>query len=99
MKKAFAALLVVVLLVAGGAAVWWFFLRARPVYKAEDLLPAQTIALLDVPNSDDARKNWVQTPLAQIWHEKEVQDFLARPTQALKGQVAKDQKARDAQTY
>lgn len=85
MKK---ILLVSILLsIAAGAA---FFILRKPVhYRAEDLLPPTTILLVDAVDSAGAREKFAKTALGKIWAEPDVQQFLTKPAQSLRGKAAK----------
>ena len=99
MKKTVFTLLAVLVLAALGAGIWYFFLRPTPVYHAEEILPATTIALLQIPNVDQARQRWDQTPLARIFREPEVLGFWEQPARVLREKMDTAPGTRDAESF
>jgi hypothetical protein len=75
--------LLLLLFVLGMAAVIIFFaVRRRETVSASDvasLLPADTVALIHVPDVEKNREAWQRTDLYQLYHEPAVQDFLRQP--------------------
>ena len=94
-KTAFTVAVVLVLAALGVAA--WFYLRPTPVYHALDILPGTTIALLQIPNVDEAHRKWDQTPIGRIIQEPEVRAFCERPAQLLHKKMAAAPGAGDAE--
>jgi hypothetical protein len=68
------------LIVAG--IVIFFFLRHKETAAASSvasLLPADTVALIHVPDMEKDREAWQRTDLYELYHEPAVQDFLRKP--------------------
>lgn len=97
MKKAGLAIAVLLLLALAGGALWYFFLRPTPTYRAEEILPASTIALLQIPDVDQARAKWGQTPLGKIFQETEVKNFWELPARAIQQKIAATPQGREAE--
>ncbi len=89
MKKILGGVLVLVL-VCAAALTTWFLLRKPRVYRAEDLLPSQTIAFIDFPQAGLSRQRIAQSAIGRIVAEPEVKKFLKRPREAME----KEMKAR-----
>jgi len=84
MKKTGLILGILLFLGIVGGTLWYFFLRPKPFYHAEDILPATTIALLQIPDVDQARLKWDQSPLGKIFSEPAVRHFWEKPSAALR---------------
>ncbi len=81
MKKLLPTLSLLLILGAGGAALYLF---QRPVQSggaaaAAAYLPADTLALLALPDLNKTYQDWRTTDLYKIWSEPEMQAFLAKP--------------------
>lgn len=82
MKKGFAPVLVALASVT--LAVFWLrFFREPEGLQVRDLLPAETVFLLHVPDADSTLRRWKSTALAAMVDEPEVRSFLAKPLAAL----------------
>ncbi len=73
-------LLILVSAVAAGV-IWWGFYRTHHTSSlgVASLLPKETLALAHVPDFNRSRGEWHRTDLYQLWKERAVQDFLAKP--------------------
>ena len=80
MKRIIIILLVVTAVVAA-VLVTYTYTRRAP--QAADLLPESTLVFLDIPDLSKARADFSKTELYALWHEPEVQAFLAKPLAAL----------------
>ena len=86
MNKLLPTSLVVLAVAAAGASV---YLLQKPgfgqadVGAATDYLPAETVALLSIPNPGQTVADWRGTDLYKIWTEGQVQAFLAKPLSRL----------------
>jgi hypothetical protein len=80
MKKIIPSVLLLVIL----AAAAFVFLKKATVHRsrAAELAPAETVFFAQFPDLRRSAERWPKTALAQIWQEKEVQDFLAKPRMA-----------------
>ncbi|CAN5570954.1 hypothetical protein BH20VER3_BH20VER3_13520 [soil metagenome] len=90
--KKLAAVLVIALL---AAAVVWVIVRVqltRRLARVPDLLPATTLALLEVPDFRQTRRQWHESDLYQIWREPTVQAWLEKPL----GRLLKDRPGHQA---
>jgi hypothetical protein len=81
MKKVIA---VVLLLIAAVTAAIVYFTFGRPAPRAASLLPESTLAFVDIPNLSKSRAEFTKTEFYALWHEPEMQAFLARPLAALR---------------
>jgi hypothetical protein len=75
MKKVLLVLLLLALV--AGAFLFWKKQEASP--SALELVPASTVAFLEVPDIARSRERWKNTALFKILHEPTVQAFLERP--------------------
>ena len=86
MNKLLPSSLVVLAVAAAGASV---YLLQKPgfgqseVGAATDYLPAETVALLSIPNPGQTVSEWRGTDLYKIWSEPQVQAFLEKPLSKL----------------
>ena len=69
----------VALLAVACVAAWFYFSSSRRHYRAEELLPAETLLFLDIPNTASSRQRFAGTALGKIWAEPEVQAFIEQP--------------------
>jgi len=74
--KRLLVLLVVLALLVGGAC--YFFFKSGPVQAAQ-LLPADSVLFVAVPDVRTSLDRWPKTALAQIGAESAVADFLKKP--------------------
>jgi len=81
MKKVIAVLLL--LIVAVTAAIIYFTF-GKPAPRAATLLPESTLAFIDIPDLSKSRTEFTKTEFYALWHEPEVQAFLAQPLAALR---------------
>jgi len=95
MKRVIAVL---VLLTAVVAAALVYFALKKPAPRAADLLPESTLALLDIPDLSKSRTEFAKTEFYALWHEPEVQAFLAKPLAALREASASVGAPKDADT-
>jgi len=95
MKKLIVVL--VLLTVVVGAALVYFVLN-KPAPHAADLLPESTLAFLDIPDLPKSRTEFAKTEFSALWHEPEVQAFLAKPLAALREATASVGAPKDADT-
>jgi len=79
MKK---VVIVLLLFAAAVAAVMLYYAFFRAAPKAADLLPESTLVFLDIPDFSQSRSDFEKTELYALWHEPEVQAFLAKPLAA-----------------
>jgi hypothetical protein len=70
---------VIALLVIAGSAIWIW--RATGITDAAVFLPADTVALVSLPDVPRTLMRWPKTTLAQIGAEPEMQAFLEKPFQ------------------
>lgn len=85
MKKILVGLLVLLLLIAGGIAVFLFF-RKPAFYRAENILPPQTVVFLDFPDAAGSRQRLAQSAPAKLFADPSVRRLLKTPRDAfLKG--------------
>lgn len=89
MKKPLWTGLVLLLLIAAGAA-WFFWLRQTPRYRAEEILPANTLALIDLPDARASRERFRGTAISRILAEPEVRRCLEKPAAALREAIQRD---------
>ena len=80
MKKVIAVLL---LLIAVVTAALIYFTFGKPAPRAASLLPESTLAFIDIPDLSKSRTEFAKTEFYALWHEPEVQAFLAQPLVAL----------------
>lgn len=80
MKK---IVIILLLLAAIIAAAYVYYALGKPAPRAADLLPDSTLVFLDVPNFSQSRADFAKTEMYALWHEPEVQAFLAKPLAAL----------------
>jgi len=68
-------------IVAGGVATGILVLKKKSAggFSAAEVLPAETIALVEFPDLKTTGLRWKETSLWKIAHEPEVQAFLERP--------------------
>src|ERR1700690_2180992 len=95
MKKVIAVLLVLIAVVT--AALIYFSL-GKPAPRAASLLPDSTLAFLDIPDLSKSRTEFTKTEFYALWHEPEVQAFLAQPLAALRDVSASAGAPTDADT-
>jgi hypothetical protein len=95
MKKLIAVL---VLLTAAVAAGLVYFVLHKPAPRAADLLPESTLAFLDIPDLSKSRTEFAKTEFYALWHEPEVQAFLAKPLAALREMAPTVGAPKDADT-
>ena len=81
MKRTLVAVALAAGCLAAGGALWWRSL-ARPVCAAQ-LAPAETLLLAECPDLPATAMRWKETALCAIYHEPQVQAFLAQPLAAL----------------
>ena len=81
MKKVIAVILLLTAVVA--AALVYIFLN-KPAPHAADLLPESTLAFVDIPDLSKSRAEFTKTEFYALWHEPEVQAFLAKPLATLR---------------
>jgi hypothetical protein len=76
-------------LIVVAAAIFVFVSREKSAASASgvaSLLPADTVALIHIPDVEKSRDAWQRTDLYQLYHEPALQDFLRKPrTQLPKG--------------
>ena len=93
-------LLLLVVIVAAAGGILFFVARNKSVASASEvanLLPADTICLVHVPDVERNREAWQRTELYQLYHEPAVQNFLRKPREQLpKGGGAVTEAWRDA---
>ena len=75
---------VILLLIAIVAAALIYFTLGKPAPRAASLLPESTLAFLDIPDISKSRTEFTKTEFYALWHEPEVQAFLAQPLAALR---------------
>lgn len=80
MKKTLLIAALVVLILAGSALWIW---RATGITDAAVLLPADTVALVSLPDLPRTWMRWPKTTLSQIGAELEIKAFLEKPLQYL----------------
>jgi len=97
MKKAGLIVGIALLLAIVGGVLWYIFLRPTPVYRAEEIVPSTTIALVQFSNVDEARLKWDQTPLGKIFQEPEVQAFWQQPARTIRQKLDAQPGVRDAE--
>jgi hypothetical protein len=95
MKKLIAVL---VLLTAVAATGLVYFVLHKPSPRAADLLPESTLAFVDIPDLSKSRTEFAKTEFYALWHEPEVQAFLAKPLAALRDASASVGAPKDADT-
>jgi hypothetical protein len=95
MKRVIAVLL---LLIAVVTAALIYFAFGKPAPRAASLLPESTLAFLDIPDVSKSRTEFAKTEFYALWHEPEVQAFLAQPLAALREVSASVGAPRDAGT-
>lgn len=73
-------LLILAAAVAAGI-IWWAFYRTHHTSSlgVASLLPKETLALVHLPDFNQSRTDWHRTDLYQLWMERAVQDFVAKP--------------------
>lgn len=81
MKKLIAVLVLLTIVAAAGLV---YFVLHKPVPRAADLLPESTLAFVDIPDLSKSRTEFAKTEFYALWHEPEVQAFLAKPLAALR---------------
>lgn len=82
MKKILPVSLATLALAAAGAAVYVTQkpkLDAKAASLTSGYLPAQTLALLSLPDPGQTAEDWKTTDLYKIWTEPQVQAFFAKP--------------------
>ena len=95
MKRVIAVL---VLLTAVIAAALVYFVLNKPAPHAADLLPESTLAFIDIPDLSKSRTEFTKTEFYALWHEPEVQAFLAKPLAALREMAPSVGAPKDADT-
>src|SRR5260221_4949109 len=95
MKKVIA---VVLLLIAAVTAAIIYFMFGKPAPRAASLLPESTLAFVDIPDLSKSRAEFTKTEFYALWHEPEVQAFLAQPLAALRDVSASVGAPKDAAT-
>lgn len=80
MKKVLLVLVLLALLVAGA---FVYFLSNRGVTDGAELVPAETVAYLAIPDLSRSGQRWKETAIAKIGAEPQVQAFLAGPQKML----------------
>ncbi|MGI8821146.1 MAG: hypothetical protein ACR2ID_09815 [Chthoniobacterales bacterium] len=88
---------IVLVFVAAMAALGiWFGLRAPSSKSAGSevaaLLPAETVALLHLPDFSRTRSQWHQSELYKLWREPELQEFLQKPLAGRPAMASAEQK-------
>jgi hypothetical protein len=79
MKRALLLLVVLALLAAGA----FFYLSRRGLTEGAQLVPADTVFYLAIPDLHRTVSRWPKTALAQIGAEPSVADFLKKPLSSL----------------
>src|SRR6266478_3062987 len=95
MKKVIAVLLLLIVVVT---AALIYFAFGKPAPRAASLLPESTLAFLDIPDLSKSRAEFAKTEFYALWHEPEVQAFLAQPLAALRDVSASVGAPKDADT-
>jgi Protein of unknown function (DUF3352) len=95
MKRVIAVL---VLLTAVIAAALVYFVLNKPAPHAADLLPESTLTFIDIPDLSKSRTEFTKTEFYALWHEPEVQAFLAKPLAALREMAPSVGAPKDADT-
>jgi hypothetical protein len=95
MKKVIAVLLLLIVVVT---AALIFFTFGKPAPRAASLLPESTLAFLDIPDLSKSRMEFAKTEFYALWHEPEMQAFLAQPLAALREVSVSAGAPRDADT-
>src|SRR5882724_3941100 len=91
-------IVVILLLIAVVTAALIYFTFGKPAPRAANLLPESTLAFLDIPDLSKSRTEFAKTELCALWHEPEVQAFLAQPLAALRDVSASVGAPKDADT-
>src|SRR5580704_513380 len=81
MKKVIAVLLLLIVAITA-AIIYFTFGKSAP--RAATLLPASTLAFVDIPDLSKSRAEFTKTEFFALWREPEVQAFLAQPLAALR---------------
>ncbi len=68
--------------------VLWNKEKSAPDRGAANLVPPETVLLLELPDLHTSATRWKETALAKLWAEPEVQAFLERPRAALSATVS-----------
>src|ERR1017187_10624643 len=95
MKKVIAVLLLLIVVVT---AALIFFTFGKPAPRAASLLPESTLAFIDIPDLSKSRTEFTKTEFYALWHEPEVQAFLAKPLAALREMAPSVGAPKDADT-
>jgi hypothetical protein len=81
-KRIILVLLLLVVVVAGALV---YLTLGKPAPRAADLLPDTTLIFFDAPNFAKSREKFRTSAAYALWQEPEVQAFLRKPLQALRG--------------
>src|SRR5580704_11698711 len=95
MKKVIAVLLLLIVAITA-AIIYFTFGKSAP--RAATLLPESTLAFVDIPDLSKSRAEFTKTEFYALWHEPEVQAFLAQPLAALREASASMGAPKDADT-
>lgn len=79
MKKLVIPLAALLALAAAVLAILIYHHAPARTIKASDLMPATTIACVEVPDLGRTQQRWLQTALYALWQEPEIQSFLEQP--------------------
>src|SRR5882724_1055629 len=91
-------IVVLLLLIAVVTVALIYFAFGKPAPRAASLLPESTLAFLDIPDLSKSRSEFAKTEFYALWHEPEMQAFLAQPLAALRDVSASVGAPRDADT-